>query len=412
MNFESLGLEAELLRAVQSQAYTEPTPVQREAIPLILAGRDLLAGAQTGTGKTAAFTLPILQILSAHRHPAKSAGPRALVLAPTRELAAQVAESVRTYGQHLSLRCTVLFGGVSINPQIEQLRRGTDVVVATPGRLLDHASQKTLDLSGIEILVLDEADRMLDMGFIRDIRRLLKLLPRRRQNLLFSATFADEIRDLAKTLLNDPAQVQVTPRNATAERVEQLVYPLDKSRKREFLSHLIGRNNWQQVLVFTRTKHGANRLSRQLESDGLSSAAIHGNKSQGRANACAAGLQGRPDPRARGDRHRRARPRHRPVAARGEFRAAERTGRLRASHRSHRACRPGRPGHLARLRRGAGLSARHRAAVAPGTAPRGRAGLRGQPAAVRGCRGASASRGEAGQASWAGPPRRRQSGVR
>jgi len=281
MSFQSLGLEAELLRAVQSQGYSEPTPVQREAIPLILAGRDLLAGAQTGTGKTAAFTLPLLQILAGGQRPARASSPRALVLTPTRELAAQVAESVRVYGQHLSLSCTVVFGGVSIKPQIDKLRRGTDVVVATPGRLLDHASQKTLDLSQIEILVLDEADRMLDMGFIRDIRRLLKLLPEHRQNLLFSATFADEIRKLGNQLLKDPARVQVTPQNATAERVEQLVYPLDKSRKREFLSHLIGRNNWQQVLVFTRTKHGANRLCRQLENDGLSAAAIHGNKSQG-----------------------------------------------------------------------------------------------------------------------------------
>jgi len=281
MSFESLGLEAELLRAVRSQGYKDPTPVQREAIPLVLAGRDLLAGAQTGTGKTAAFTLPLLQLLSKGQRPADPSHPRALVLTPTRELAAQVAESVRVYGQHLSLRHAVLFGGVSINPQKEKLRRGADIVVATPGRLLDHASQNTLNLSDIEILVLDEADRMLDMGFIRDIRRLFKLLPAQRQNLLFSATFADEIRDLANSLLREPACVQVTPRNATADRVEQLVYPLDKSRKREFLSHLIGRKNWRQVLVFTRTKHGANRLCRQLESDGLSAAAIHGNKSQG-----------------------------------------------------------------------------------------------------------------------------------
>lgn len=281
MSFETLGLRAELLRAVQSQGYTQATPVQQQAIPLILAGRDLLAGAQTGTGKTAAFTLPMLQLLAEADIGSKRRHPRALVLTPTRELAAQVAESVRSYGQNSSLHCTVVFGGVSINPQKDRLRRGTDVVVATPGRLLDHAQQGTVDLSKIEILVLDEADRMLDMGFIRDIRRLLNLMPAKRQNLLFSATFAQEIRKLAAQLLDNPAEVQVTPKNATADRIDQLVYPLDKGRKREFLSHLIGQNNWRQVLVFTRTKHGANRLAQQLERDGLTSAAIHGNKSQG-----------------------------------------------------------------------------------------------------------------------------------
>jgi ATP-dependent RNA helicase RhlE len=281
MSFETLGLRAELLRAVQTQGYTHATPVQQQAIPLILAGRDLLAGAQTGTGKTAAFTLPMLQKLAEADLGSKRRHPRALVLTPTRELAAQVAESVRSYGKNLSLHCTVVFGGVSINPQIDRLRRGTDVVVATPGRLLDHAQRGTVDLSKIEILVLDEADRMLDMGFIRDIRRLLNLMPAKRQNLLFSATFAEEIRKLAAQLLENPAEVQVTPKNATADRIDQLVYPLDKGRKREFLSHLIGQNNWRQVLVFTRTKHGANRLTKQLESDGLRAAAIHGNKSQG-----------------------------------------------------------------------------------------------------------------------------------
>ena len=281
MSFESLGLEADLVRAVRDQGYDTPTPVQKEAIPAVLAGRDLLAGAQTGTGKTAAFALPVLQGLAARSNPGSKPRVRALVLTPTRELAAQVDASFQAYGRHLSLRSTVIFGGVGINPQIKALRRGVDVVVATPGRLLDHAGQKTLDLSHVEVLVLDEADRMLDMGFLRDIRRILALLPAKRQNLLFSATYAKEIRELANQLLDAPVQVQVAPRNATAERVDQLVFPLDKARKREFLSHMIGHRNWRQVLVFTRTKHGANRLAQQLERDGLSAAAIHGNKSQG-----------------------------------------------------------------------------------------------------------------------------------
>ncbi len=280
MSFQSLGLRAELLRAVEEQGYDSPTPIQRAAIPVVLSGRDLMAGAQTGTGKTAGFALPLLQRL-AESQPRGARRVRALILTPTRELAAQVADSFKTYGKHLSLYGTVVFGGVSINPQIAALRRGVDVLVATPGRLLDHAGQGTVDLSGVEALVLDEADRMLDMGFLRDIRRIFQLLPARRQNLLFSATFAKDIRQLAGQLLENPAQIDVAPRNATAERVKQLVYPLDKNRKREFLSELIGRNNWRQVLVFTRTKHGANRLAKQLQDDGLSAAAIHGNKSQG-----------------------------------------------------------------------------------------------------------------------------------
>ncbi|MGI9329927.1 MAG: DEAD/DEAH box helicase [Gammaproteobacteria bacterium] len=291
MSFESLGLEAELLRAVREQGYDEPTPVQLEAIPAILAGRDLLAGAQTGTGKTAAFALPLLQRLAAAGPAQGKRRVRALILTPTRELAAQVADSVKTYGQNLSLRSTVIFGGVGINPQISALHRGVDVVVATPGRLLDHASQQTVNLSNVETLILDEADRMLDMGFLRDIRRLLSLLPKQRQNLLFSATYAPEIRQLANQLLDDPVSVQVAPRNATAERVDQLVFPLDKGRKREFLSHMIGQRNWRQVLVFTRTKHGANRLAQQLERDGLSALAIHGNKSQGARTRALAGFK-------------------------------------------------------------------------------------------------------------------------
>ena len=292
MTFESLGLSAELLRALADQGYAQPTPIQLQAIPVILDGRDVLAAAQTGTGKTAGFTLPLLQRLN--EAAGKSNGqhrPRALILVPTRELAAQVAESVSTYGRHLSMRSAVIFGGVKINPQIAELRRGVDVLIATPGRLLDHVQQRTLDLSQIEILVLDEADRMLDMGFIRDIRKILALLPERRQNLLFSATFSGEIRTLADQLLDRPVSVDVAPRNTAAETVTQVAHPVDKARKRELLSHLIGANNWRQVLVFTRTKHGANRLAKQLESDGLSASAIHGNKTQGARTRALAGFK-------------------------------------------------------------------------------------------------------------------------
>jgi ATP-dependent RNA helicase RhlE len=278
MLFTSLGLSAETLRAIGEQGYATPTPIQAKAIPVVLEGRDLLAAAQTGTGKTAAFTLPLLERLKGGRAAPKA--PRALVLTPTRELAAQVQDSIVTYGKYLPLRSTVIFGGVGINPQIDALRRGVDILVATPGRLLDHANQRTVDLSRVEILVLDEADRMLDMGFIHDIRRVLALLPAKRQNLLFSATFSDDIRRLAEGLLNDPVSVEVAVRNTTAARVSQLVHPVDAGRKRALLSHLIGQGDWRQVLVFTRTKHGANRLAEQLTRDGLSAAAIHGNKSQ------------------------------------------------------------------------------------------------------------------------------------
>ncbi len=285
MSFKNLGLSAEILRAVEEQGYTTPTPIQSQAIPLVLEGHDLLAAAQTGTGKTAGFTLPILQRLQASRPEDATHGrrPRALILTPTRELAAQVGESVETYGRHLGFRSTVVFGGVKINPQIDRLRRGVDILVATPGRLLDHVGQGTLDLSGIEILVLDEADRMLDMGFIHDIRRVLALLPDKtgRQSLLFSATFSNEIKSLANRLLDRPRLVEVARENATAERIAQLVHPVDRARKRELLSHMIGSRDWRQVLVFTRTKHGANRLAEQLGKDGLTAAAIHGNKSQG-----------------------------------------------------------------------------------------------------------------------------------
>ena len=282
MSFESLGLIAELRRAVSEKGYNIPTPIQLQAIPIILEGRDLMGGAQTGTGKTAGFTLPLLQRLMSSSKPVKGRRPiRALVLTPTRELAAQVADSVVTYGKHLPLRSTVVFGGVSINPQKQKLIKGVDILVATPGRLLDHVNQRTVDLSQLEILVLDEADRMLDMGFIRDIRKVLALLPKHKQTLLFSATFSEEIKRLSKDLLRSPAMIEVAQRNTASELVTQVVHPVDKNRKRNLLAYLIGSNNWKQVLVFARTKHGADRLTEQLMTDGISAAAIHGNKSQG-----------------------------------------------------------------------------------------------------------------------------------
>ena len=279
-SFDTLGLRAELLRAVADEGYTQPTPIQAQAIPLVLAGRDLLGAAQTGTGKTAGFTLPILQRLAA----AEVTGPkkiRALVLVPTRELAAQVHESIRTYGRHLRMRSTVVYGGVGFHPQAAEMKRGVDIVVATPGRLLDHAQQRTVDLRHVEILVLDEADRMLDMGFIHDIKRVLALLPAKRQNLLFSATFPDEIRKLSGSFMHNPATVEVARKNTPAELVAQVVHPVRNDRKRQLLAHLVKSNDWQQVLVFTRTKHGANRLAKQLEGEGIEADAIHGNKSQG-----------------------------------------------------------------------------------------------------------------------------------
>jgi len=282
MSFESLGLRAELLRAVSEKGYSDPTPIQRQAIPIILEGKDIMGGAQTGTGKTAGFTLPLLQrLMSSGKAEKGRRAIRALVITPTRELAAQVSESVDTYGKHLPLKSTVVFGGVSINPQKQKLIRGVDILVATPGRLLDHVGQNSVNLSKVDILVLDEADRMLDMGFIRDIRKVLALLPKHKQTLLFSATFSNEIKQLANNLLKSPALIEVARRNTAAESVTQVIHPVDKVRKRELLSYLIGSNNWQQVLVFTRTKHGANRLSKQLMSDGIVATAIHGNKSQG-----------------------------------------------------------------------------------------------------------------------------------
>ncbi|MCW8925372.1 MAG: DEAD/DEAH box helicase [Xanthomonadales bacterium] len=281
MLFSELGLSAELLRATEKQGYVNATPIQQQAIPHILAGRDLLAGAQTGTGKTAGFTLPLLQRLQASSTPGEKRHVRALILVPTRELAAQVAESVSDYGRYLPFTSAVIFGGVSINPQLSKLRRGVDIVIATPGRLLDHMQRGSIRLADVETLVLDEADRMLDMGFINDIRKIMQAMRGRRQNLLFSATFSNEIKKLAKDFLDAPVEIQVARQNTTAEQVSQLVHPVDRSRKRELLSYLIGSGNWQQVLVFTRTKHLANRLSQQLELDGLPATAIHGNKTQG-----------------------------------------------------------------------------------------------------------------------------------
>ncbi len=280
MSFQSFNLSAQLLRAVAEEGYQNPTPVQLQAIPIVLRGHDMMAGAQTGTGKTAGFTLPLLHCLSARPKARRPHSVRALILTPTRELAAQVGESVYTYGKYLPLKSTVVFGGVNINPQINILRGGVDILIATPGRLLDHVSQKTVDLSQVAYLVLDEADRMLDMGFIHDVRKILTLLPVNRQTLLFSATFSDEIKRLADRFLKSPKIIEIAPSGTAAELISQVVHPVDNKRKRELLSFLISSNHWKQVLVFTRTKHGANRLSQQLMDDGLSATAIHGNKSQ------------------------------------------------------------------------------------------------------------------------------------
>lgn len=280
MNFASLGLSAPILKAVDEQGYDKPSPIQSQAIPAIIDGKDVMAAAQTGTGKTAGFTLPILELLSKGPR-AQANQARVLILTPTRELAAQVEESVSLYSKHLPLTSAVVFGGVKINPQMQKLRKGIDVLVATPGRLLDLYNQNAIKFQHLEVLVLDEADRMLDMGFIRDIKKIISFLPKQRQNLLFSATFSNEIRSLAKGLVNNPIEISVTPRNAAAPTVDQWICPVDKKQKSALLTHLIKENEWRQVLVFSRTKHGANRLTRYLEDEGISAAAIHGNKSQG-----------------------------------------------------------------------------------------------------------------------------------
>ncbi len=283
MQFTDLGLAEPLLRAISDQGYDTPTPIQAQAIPLVLKGGDLMGGAQTGTGKTAGFTLPMLHRLAAAGSKKDARGRvaiRALILTPTRELAAQVEESVRTYGKYLPLTSMVMFGGVGMQPQIDRLRKGVDILVATPGRLLDHHQQRTLDLSSVEIFVLDEADRMLDMGFIHDIKKVLAALPVKKQSLLFSATFSDEIKALADKLLNQPALIEVARRNATAENIAQKMHPVGRERKKELLAHLIKSGDWHQVLVFTRMKHGANRLTEYLNDQRISAMAIHGNKSQ------------------------------------------------------------------------------------------------------------------------------------
>ena len=283
MQFTDLPLSADILKAVAEKGYTTPSPIQQQAIPAVLAGRDLMAAAQTGTGKTAGFTLPLLQLLAEGRTQGRKVQAnqvRALILTPTRELAAQIAENVALYGKYLPLRSTLVFGGVKINPQMMALRKGVDILIATPGRLMDLYQQNAVRFNQLEVLVLDEADRMLDMGFIRDIKKILALLPPKRQNLLFSATFSNEIRTLAKGLLNDPLEVTVTPPNSTVERIEQWLYPVDKSQKAAMLIQQINEHKWQQVLVFTKTKHGANKLTLQLEKAGITAMAIHGNKSQ------------------------------------------------------------------------------------------------------------------------------------
>ena len=336
MSFEQFGLPAALLRAVQEIGYTVPTPIQTAAIPAVHDGRDLLAAAQTGTGKTAAFALPLLQRLDAEQpNPRGSRAPRLLVLVPTRELAAQVGQSFEDFGRHLHQRTILIFGGVSPRPQLDALRQGVDIIVATPGRLLDHINERAVDLTKVRHLVLDEADRMLDMGFIRDIRRVLAVLPKQRQNLLFSATFSDEIRTLAKGLLHDPLTVEVAPRNAPAELVEHRVHLVEQGEKRAVLSHLLREGATPQTLVFTRTKHGANRLAEQLGRDGINCAAIHGNKSQGARTKALADFKDYKVAGAGRDRHRRARARHQRAAAGRELRAAARARGLRAPNRSH-----------------------------------------------------------------------------
>ena len=279
MTFQDLGLSDQLLRAVRDTGYTEPTPIHTKAIPAILAGGDLMAAAQTGTGKTAGFTLPLLQRIAAQPQAGHNR-TRALVITPTRELAAQIHDSVRTYGKYLRVRSTVVFGGVGINPQMMKLRAGVEILVATPGRLLDLHSQKAIRFDDLDTLILDEADRMLDMGFIHDIKKIMGLLPRKRQNLLFSATFSDDIRDLAKSITNKPVEIDVAPRNSTLDVITQKIHPVDKSKKAQLLSHLIRTDDWYQVLVFSRTKHGSDKLVKRLSRDNINAAAIHGNKSQ------------------------------------------------------------------------------------------------------------------------------------
>ena len=362
MLFTELGLKAEILRAIGEQGYDTPTPIQQQAIPAVMTGQDLMATAQTGTGKTAGFTLPILHRLASGPNTRSSKRPRVLVLVPTRELAIQVEESVRTYGKHLPINSLAVFGGVGINPQIASLRRGVDILVATPGRLLDHVQQRTVDLGAIEILVLDEADRMLDMGFIRDIRKIIALLPKQRQNLMFSATFSPDIRELAAGLLHQPVSVDVAPRNTAAETVTQRVIETNREQKKDLLLHLFETRSLNQVLIFTRTKHGADALSRHLEKAGIKSAALHGNKSQGARTRALDRVQGRQAGGAGRHRHRRARHRYRFAAPCHQLRDSQYRRRLRAPHRPYRPRRIGRRGALAGQPRRTRLHARHREA--------------------------------------------------
>jgi len=291
MTFDDLGLSPAILTAVTEKGYDTPSPIQEKAIPAVLSGRDVMAAAQTGTGKTAGFTLPLLEILSKSGKKVQSNQVRALVLTPTRELAAQVAESVSDYSKNLPIRSSVVFGGVKINPQMQRLRQGVDVLVATPGRLLDLYNQNAVKFDNLEVLILDEADRMLDMGFIHDIKKILRVLPKQRQNLLFSATFSDDIRKLAKGLVSDPIEVSVSSPNTTVETVDHWICPVDKKQKAELLCHLITHNEWKQVLVFSRTKHGANKLTKKLEAAGITATAIHGNKSQSARTKALAGFK-------------------------------------------------------------------------------------------------------------------------
>ncbi|MBN1969649.1 MAG: DEAD/DEAH box helicase [Candidatus Delongbacteria bacterium] len=290
MSFEKLGLKPEILNAVTAQGYSEATPIQMQAIPEILKGKDVLAGAQTGTGKTAAFALPILNILS--DTPNSGRAPRALILTPTRELAAQIYDCIEHYSRYLTIKCAVIFGGVSLRPQIEQLKTGIDILVATPGRLIDHVMKRTLNLSKVEIFVLDEADRMLDMGFIHDIRKIIPMLPAKRQNLLFSATYTKEIKVLADKILTRPVSIEVDTENSAVDKIDQIIHPVERAEKKDLLAHLITSEEWKQVLVFTRTKHGANRLATQLNSKKINAVAIHGNKSQSARTEALSGFKG------------------------------------------------------------------------------------------------------------------------
>ena len=404
MTFEELGLLPELLKAVTEAGYTEPTPIQAQAIPVVLAGKDVMGGAQTGTGKTAGFVLPLLQRLA--RHASTSPSParhpvRALILTPTRELAMQVHESVQTYGKHIPLRDLVVYGGVDIKPQTEALRKGVEIVVATPGRLLDHVQQKSVNFNSVEVLVLDEADRMLDMGFIPDIKRILAMLPKERQSLLFSATFSEEIKKLADTMLKEPVLIEVARRNAVTETVTHRMHLVDQDHKRQLLAHILKTSSLKQVLVFVGTKFGASRLAVYLEKQGIEATAIHGDKSQQqRTEALEDFKSGKA--RVLSPRRRRGRPRHQRPPERHQLRAAARAGGLHPPHRSHRPRRQGGRRHLARLRRGARQAGRDREAHQAPDRTGGRARLRTGVGVLR------AGRKSPPRTRRCGPPRKKR----